>query len=216
MKNYPKRLINSQNDFEGASISDMQKNRLFGDKLKKTLREKARAVKVVKTGPGLLDIFIPTYPETQELLDKWDRANQKEKVIIREMEENKEYIARLTKEVKKKTSGSREEIQLKTYGVIIDGKYIHRKGLKDEEIFTNTEEKLIYYLYANFVNNKEDCLSTTSIAKTINTSSGYIKNMINSIHKKIGERISRDHPPKINFIQNKLRRGYRLNSKILK
>ncbi len=214
MKNYPKRPTNSLYDYEDVSISDIQKNRVFDSKIKKKLLGKAREMKVIKNGPGIMNTYSSVNPEARDFLERWNNATEKEKIVIREAEENKEYIARLAKEVQKKTSGSREEIRLKTYGVIIEGKYIHRKGLKDEEIFTNTEEKLIYYLYANFVNSKEDCLSATSIATTINTSSGYIKNMINSIHKKIGERISKEHPPKVNFIQNKLRRGYRLNSKI--
>lgn len=114
-------------------------------------------------------------------------------------------------ENKRKIAGSREEIKLKTLGVSIEGKYIYRKGLKGEEVFTNTEEKLIYFLYFN---NKGDHFNTKTLAEKIGTTAGYIKNIIANIHKKMGEKISRDNPPKIRLIVSKPKRGYCLNSKL--
>ena len=110
-------------------------------------------------------------------------------------------------------SNVREEIRLKSYGIKIIGKNIYCKNIKNKKVFNQTEESLIYFLYIKHINNKDECFNIETLAKELNTSSGYLKNRIINIHKILGKVVSEITPPNIQFIKNEKGRGYHLNPK---
>ena len=192
MKNYPKRPINSLYDSEDVSISDIHKNRVFDGKLLNSLKDKARAVKITKSKSGVMDIITPIYPEARDLLERWNNATQKEKVAIREVEENKENIIILSKtleDIKKDSTLDKKSKNPKTDIKNGEGFLLFRGEKISLGLSSSGKFKLAEIL----------CNESFGKAKTLDTVFGVIKKVKDK--NKTDNRLSDNHIKSIRIVE---------------
>lgn len=118
--------------------------------------------------------------------------------------------------IQNKYSNTKEDINLKTLGIIIKGDFIIRGKIKEN--LNPTDKKLIYHLYYKSLENKDECFSISDLSKDkkLDVSEKYLKNRITTINRQIKKIINKELRLRIpKFIKKEGGRGYHLNPKIL-
>lgn len=129
--------------------------------------------------------------------------------LLREMEENNENK-------KDNDIDTTEEIKLKTHRIKIKDNSISKGDIKPRKVFNPTDKALIYFLYNEFLKNRERCFSSKLLSEKLKRKEGYIDNRVTKINKIIGKIASEVVSVKIIFIKyEKKYSGYHLDYKFL-
>ena len=119
-----------------------------------------------------------------------------------------------TIEKSKKYFDIKEDIELKTLGIKIEGNFMVCKKEKSKKI-NSTDKQLINFLYLRFVEDQQLCFKKKVLAEELGTSEGNIQNRISFINQEIRKIITKGKTSIDNFIKNEARRGYHLNPRFM-
>ena len=121
---------------------------------------------------------------------------------------------KITKKTGKYTD-IKEDIELKTLDMKIQGNFITYKKQKSKKI-NSTDKQLINFLYLRFTEDKQLCFKKETLAEQFGTSAGNIKNRISFINQEIRKLIVKGKTNIDDFIKHEgVRRGYHLNPRFM-
>jgi len=162
----------------------------------------------------------------ERLPERYEEFKKQLQLIVNQTEEKynqfrksiEEYKLENDIEINTTNTGNKihlEEINFNKIGIKIIGKTISGTARKNKVIFNKADEKIIYFLYNRYKNDKNEYFTKEIIAKELTLSPNYIKNRISVINNKIPEYIS-IYKTGFMIIDNEETRGYRINPKNIK
>ena len=133
-----------------------------------------------------------------------------------------EESAFAAKRIATTTTYSSEPISLKAINLEIRGTEIFRGGVKASAALTDTDRRLVYFLYSKYNRDNEQCstleqLTSKPFDEGDDMAEGYIKNRIVEINKTVKESLAiKGKSPIPPLVKYENSRGYRLNPKVMK